>query len=157
MSKRLQYIIIAAAVLLTAVWVGLWFKVRTDCELSERTEIVVNGETRKTLRASLSGFYPGKSESYTIVLTGAEDYDVTLEFLEGTESVLSEYITVRITTDEVRVEKELSELTEIGAIELGRQAKEIVLEYTLSESAGNEAQGASASFELEIRAKNHEE
>lgn len=156
MKKKLTLILILACVVMAFTGVVMYAVLQGHGNLKEHTVIELNGETRKNLKAELTGFYPGNEQSYKITLTGeeSENYAVTLNFYEDKKGgTLENYLTVTITTKDVKVEKQLKELLDGEKLELGKNASEITIAYFMSEDADNEAQGATADFYIELTAK----
>lgn len=156
MGKKIKIVLIAICVALAFTGVAIWGLVqKSGDELKENTTIKIEGETSKTLHANLSGFYPGASKEYTINLSGdsAKDYEISLSFRDDNSEGLKNYLTVEIVTGEKSIEKSLSELLEGKEITLGKNATEIKIAYSMPTETGNEAQGASAAFYIDLKAK----
>lgn len=118
--------------------------------------IEIESDTVKTLKAELTGFYPGSVQEYTIALTNvlSDDYEVTLSFRDEDESAtLKHFLNVTISAQDVRIEKSLDELFSGGAVSLGSNVSEITITYAMPEAVGNEAQGATADFCIDFSAK----
>lgn len=145
-------IICVLALIATAVIVLI---LRNGCGIKDKTVIKVNGETSKTLKAELSGFYPGNTQECTIMLSGtyAENYYITLNFRDDKESNLENYLTVVIKTAERTVAKSLKDLLSGEELILGKNASEINIIYSMPENIGNEAQGTGAVFYIDLTAK----
>lgn len=155
MSKRLNIILIAACVLMTVFGSVISSVMNAQSDLKENTVIKVNGETDKTLKAELSGFYPGCEKEYIIVLKGslASESCVTLEFRNGENNGgLENYINVKITAGEITVEKPLKDLFDGNKIDFGSKVSEIKITYAMPENTGNEAQGTTAFFYIDVTA-----
>lgn len=159
MNKRLKPILILVCVVMAFTGIVIWAVLQDQNNLKERTVIKLNGETSKTLKAELSGLYPGNEQEYKIILNGelAEDYEITLNFSNDENSgALENYLIVTITTKDVTIQKQLKELLDGEKIELGGNANEITIVYAMPEDTGNEAQGATADFYINLTAKNRE-
>ncbi len=157
MNKKLMIILIFVSVALTIIGIATWNVMRSGENLEEHTVITVNGETSKTLKAALSDFYPGNTQEYSISLEGGsvENYYVTLNFRNDEKSgSLVEFLTVKISTKEFTTEKTLKELLDGDGVMLGQNANEIKISYTMSENVGNEAQGTTALFYIDLMVKN---
>lgn len=125
--------------------------------LEEHTVIELSGETSKTLKAELTGFYPGSTQQYVVTLNGewADEYVITLNFRDDSSSgALENYLIVTIATKEVTIEKQLKELLDGGKVELGKNANEITITYAMPNDTGNEAQSTTADFYIDLTAKN---
>lgn len=156
MNKRLKLILILVCVVMAFTGIVIWAVFQEQNTLKEHTVIELNGETSKTLKADLTGFYPGSEREYAITLTGefAENYEITLNFRNDKHSgELENYLTVTITTKNVTIQKQLKELLDGEEIELGNDANEITITYVMPEDTGNEAQGATADFYIDLTAK----
>lgn len=146
-------------VALSFTGIGLRFALLAETKLEEHTEISLRGETNTTLSAELSGFYPGSEQEYEIALTGegAGDYYVSLNFRADARSGgLEEYLNVRILAGDFTTEKNLKELLDGEALDLGRGAEEIRLVYAMPANTGNEAQGTVTEFLIDVIASNAE-
>lgn len=157
MKKRLMFILMLACMLTAFTGIVIWTVMQEESNLEENTVIELNGETSKSLKAELVGFYPGCECEYSIALKGdlSENYYVEINFRSGGESGgLESYLVVRIATSGVTVEKRLAELLDGGRIELGKNANKITITYVMPSDVGNEAQGSSAAFYVDVSAKN---
>ncbi len=159
MRKKIGYIFTLAVVAMTVVGVLLWVNIKDNGNLKGNTTITFGGETTKTLKAEISGFYPGKSADYTIEITdkGAADYDVSLVFrknekVKPEKNTLGKYVNVRIVAGEKTFEGNLEELFGGETVNLGRDSQKIIITYTMPLEIGNEAQGAEARFFIDITA-----
>lgn len=154
-TNRLKYVIIIISIVLTLTGVVILGLLQNNNNLEENTVIEVNGETSKTLKAEIKGLYPGKTEEYTILLKGdsTEEYSITLNFFDDNGGELKKYIVVRIETNNNSIEKSLEELLEGELISLGQGVTEITILYTMPIDVGDEAQGASIVFYVELNAK----
>lgn len=156
MNKKLKLILILVCVVMTFTGIVLWAFLQQD-GLKERTVIKINGETSKTLKAELTDFYPECEQEYKIILSGAsaENYAITLNFRNDKNSgALENYLTVTITTKTVTISKQLSELLNGESVKLGKNANEITITYAMPAATGNEAQGTTADFYIDLTAKN---
>lgn len=156
MNKKIKYILIIVSAVLALTGMVIWGVMSKENVLKDNTVIEIDGETSKTLKAEISGFYPGKSEEYVIRLTGsgASDYEVSLNFKDDNGGSLKNYLTVTITTADTTVEKPLKEILSTGEISLGKNATEIHIKYTMPEEVGNEAKETSVTFYIELTATN---
>lgn len=157
MRKKVMMLLTIACVALTAASITIWCVLNSQSDLEQNTEVTVNGETKKTFKAELEDFYPGKAQDYKITLSGdlAEHYVVTLKFRDDNKhGELENYIIVKIATKEKRIEKPLADLLKGEDVVLGSNANEITITYEMRVDAGNESQGTAASFFLELHAKN---
>lgn len=157
MRKKVGYILTIAVVAMTVIGVLLWFNIKGDGNLKDKTTVTFGGETTKTLKAEIAGFYPGKSADYTIEISdkNAADYNVSLVFrknedVEPEKNTLGNYLTVRIVAGDVTFEKNLNELFGGETINLGRNSQKITITYTMPLEIGNEAQGAEARFFIDL-------
>lgn len=157
MKKRLMFVLMLVCVVMSFTGIVIWFVLQGESNLEENTVIDLNGETSKSLKAELAGFYPGCEREYSIVLKGdlSDDYYVELDFRSDSESGgLESYLVVTIKTDSVTIERQLRDLLDNGKIELGKNANEITIIYAMPGDVGNEAQGTSATFYVDVSAKN---
>lgn len=154
-GNKLKYILIIISIILTLSGVVLVVTMQNDNQLKDNTVIEIDGGTTKTLKAEIEGLYPGKTEEYIISFTGenTKDYLITLDFNGDDNGNLKNFIEVKIETNESLINKTLSELLEGDFISLGMGVTEIKISYTLPIEIGNEAQGASVVFYIELEAK----
>ena len=157
MSKgdKLKYIIIIISIVLTLTGVVIFGVLKNNDNLDKTTVVKLNGEISKTLKAEVKGLYPGKTEEYKILLEGsdAEEFFITLKFFGDDGGKLKDHVDVGIVTDNVSVEKPLSELLDGELISLGQGLTEIKILYTMPIDTGDEIQGESVSFKIELNAK----
>lgn len=148
--------IVLLCVAMASTGVVTWAITQKDTELEEETVVEINDESENTLKANLSGFYPGSEQEYVVKLTGdGSEYSVTLKFRNDNENGrLEEYLTVKIEANGNVIEKPLSEALDGEEISLGKGISEIKIIYAMSEETGNEAQGTTANFYIDITAKN---
>ncbi len=157
MNKKLSIALILVCVVLAVSGVVVWCVLQNQNNLKTNTVIEINGETSKTLKAELTGFYPGNEQEYKIILKGdsSENYIVTLNFRNDEKhGTLENYLTVKITTKNKTIEKDLKDLLDGEKVELGKNANEICISYAMPENTGNEAQGTTAAFYIDLTAKN---
>lgn len=157
-KNSIKIILILVSVAMAFAGVVIWSAQEKDV-LKEDTVIEISGETNKTLKAELAGFYPGGEKEYVISLSGdsASEYDITLTFRddEDTESGdLENYLTVKITTEEITIEKTLKELLQGETLALGKTSDGIKIVYAMPQEIGNESQGTTADFYIDFTAKN---
>lgn len=157
MDKRLKLILILVCVVMTFIGIVLLAVLQEQDSLKEHTVIELNGETSKTLKAELTDFYPGIKQEYKIILNGesVENYQITLNFRNDKNSGdLKNYLTVTITTKDVTIQKQLKDLLDGDKVELGNNSNEITIVYAMPEDTGNEAQGTTAEFYIDLTASN---
>lgn len=154
-GNKLKYILIIISIIITLTGVVLLGAMQNNNILKENTVIKLDGETSKTLKAEIKGLYPGKTEDYVISFTGddAENYFISLDFNNGNDGNLKNYIEVEIATNDSTIEKSLNELLEGDLVSLGSGVTEITISYTMPIDVGNEAQGESVVFYIELEAK----
>ncbi len=157
-SNRLMYVIIIISIVLTLTGVVIWRILQNNGNLEENTVIEINGETSKTLKADIKGLYPGQTVDCLVSLTGdvAEDYLVSLKFFGDDGGELKKYVLVEIATNNGSIEKSLQELLNGEVVSLGQGITEITISYTMPIDTGDEAQGTSVVFYVELNAKNVE-
>ena len=163
MRRKIGYILTIAVVAMTVIGVLLWFNIKDEGNLKDKTTVTFNGETTKTLKAEIAGFYPGKSADYTIEISdkGAADYNVSLVFrkngdVEPEKNTLGNYLNVTIVAGDVTIEKNLNELFGGEKINLGRNSQKITITYAMPLEIGNEAQGAETRFFIDLTASENE-
>ncbi len=154
-GNKLKFILIIISIILTLTGVVLFTTIHDNNELKENTVIEIDGATTKTLKAKIDRLYPGKTEDYVISFTGdnIKDYLITLDFNGDNDGTLKNFIEVKIKTNESSINKTLNELLEGDLISLGTGVTEITISYTMPIEVGNEAQGVSVVFYIELEAK----
>ncbi len=157
-GNKLKYIMIIISIVITLCGVVIFGRLQNNNNLEQNTVIEINGETSKTLKAQIKGLYPGKTEEYTILLKGdsTEEYAITLKFFGDDGGKLKNYLVVEIVTENNAIEKPLQELLNGDFISLGQGVSKIRISYTMPFDTGDEAQGVSVAFYLELNAKNVE-
>ncbi len=154
-GNKIKYILIIISIISTLACVGLFITINDINYLNKNTVINVNGETNLTLKAEINGLYPGKTEDYVVSFASdnENDYFITLNFKGSNDGKLKNFIKVEIKTENSVINKTLLELLNGELISLGIGVKEITISYTMPIDVGNEAQGTSISFNVEIEAK----
>ncbi|MBO5889289.1 MAG: hypothetical protein J6Q58_04030 [Clostridia bacterium] len=154
-GNKLKFILIIISIILTLTGVVLFATIQDNNELKENTVIEIDEATTKTLKAEIDGLYPGKTEEYVISFTGdnIKDYLITLDFNGDNDGTLKNFIEVEIKTNESSINKTLNELLEGNLISLGTGVTEITISYTMPIEVGNEAQGVSVVFYIELEVK----
>ena len=157
-GNKLKYIMIIISIVITLCGVVIFGRLQNNNNLEQNTVIAINGETSKTLKAQIKGLYPGKTEEYTILFKGdsTEEYAITLKFFGDDGGKLKNYLVVEIVTENNAIEKPLQELLNGDLISLGQGVSKIRISYTMPFDTGDEAQGVSVAFYLELNAKNVE-
>ncbi len=156
MSKKVKIILTLACVAMAFIGVIVLLVLSNGNKLLEHTTITIKGETTKTLSAEIKDLYPGSVSEYEIVLEGdhPEEFYITLSFREKSNGKLKDYIGVKIETDNVTIEKSLKDLLDgKEKLSLGQNSTNIKITYTMSESAGNETQGADINFYIDLTTK----
>lgn len=156
--NKMKVVLILVCVVMAFTGVGIYASLQSQSKLEAHTQINVEGETTsKTLKATLTGFYPGCTQEYKISLTGdlADNYNVTMSFRnDKKQGGLENYITVVISTADFKLEKPLKDLLKGDTIQLGANASEITIAYTMPAETGDEAQGTTCDFYVDVTAKN---
>lgn len=67
---------------------------------------------------------------------------------------MKNYVSVEIRTENVTINKTLSELLDGETVSLGDCVNDITICYTMSADAGNESQGSDIVFFIDLNAKN---
>lgn len=111
-----------------------------------------SGVTHAELKFSANGLLPAESREYSVVLQAKTSgtYNVTLEFV-GENSILGDFVDVTVEYDGGKAEHSLAEMLNGETVEFTCEiAKKSAIKiiYTMPEETGNEAQGASADFDI---------
>lgn len=155
--NKMKVVLILVCVVMAFTGVGIYASLQSESQLEANTQITVDGNTSKTFKAQLTGFYPGCTQEYKISLTGdlADNYNVTMSFRnDKKQGGLENYITVVISAADFKLEKPLKDLLDGESIDLGTNANEITIAYTMPTEAGNEAQATTCDFYVDVTAKN---
>lgn len=159
MVKKVQLILVFVCVAMAFGGIAFYGVLQTENNLEENVIVYVDGDTHETFKAELTGFYPGKSQEYTITFNGelTDNYRITVDFIDDKKvCTLEDYLEVTILTSDLKIEKTLKELLDGDEIELGVVATEIKFIYHMPEAMGNEAQGTTADFYLSVTATNNQ-
>ncbi len=156
MSRKVKIILTLACVAMAFIGVIVFLVLSDGNKLLEHTTITLRGETTKTLAVEITDLHPCGASEYEITLSGdrPEEFYITLAFGGKSDGKLKEYIDVKIETDNVTIEKSLKELLDgKEELSLGQNSTNIKITYAMSESAGNETQGADIEFYIDLTAK----
>ena len=159
-----KFVCIAVAVLAVLIVVGavLSSHFLTSSINKEIFEITLTEEKTEAVEFNDLRLLPGEEAKYTVLLTGkaTDKYNVEIVFSEKAESPLKDYVYVEITFEKETIcSKPLSELLAgealILSLDLKRnEKKNLEIIYRMPDEIGNEAQSASADFELLITSTN---
>ncbi len=153
MNKIVKIILIVVSAAMTFTGVLLYFVVSKNNTLMKDTTITLRENTTKTLKAEIKDIVPDTKNEYVINLTGESKSDliVTLAFRIKNDGELKNFIHVEITTNDKTIQKSLDELLKGDKIELGANVNKIKIVYAMPATVGNEAQGKSISFYIDIK------
>ena len=153
--NKLKFLTIIFSIVLTLFGIVILGTLKNNSDLKNQTDINLNGETVKTLEMNIDGFYPGKTVDYNITLNGdaTNDYIVSLKFYNDNGGALKKYLNVKITTNNETLIKPLEDFLQSNSICLGNSVTKINISYTMPIETGDEAQGASVTFFVELNAK----
>lgn len=159
MTKKFEYVLIfflAALVIAGIVLTTIILANRTTV----RENIILSGDgvTQKELNVELGAMYPGESAEYTVDLrnTAEKRYNITLSFNPGKTVTLAEYIDLEISYGNTTLKNAFlsdflygEELTFV----METDTETLVFRYLMPLSVGNEAQSATAEFDIIIQAQ----
>lgn len=154
MKKTTAYILICLLIVMSLVGILIWATLdkKTDEKQAADIEITLDGNTTENLKVDFTDICPGTEKQYVIRLKAenAKDYSIVLKFVG--DGKIKDYIDVEITTDGENLAEGSKKLAELlgGDISLGKGATEITIKYSMPLQTGNEAQGAEASFDIEL-------
>ncbi len=159
MKKSVLYIAcVLVATVSIAIFGGRWlYENRTTYDVE--TELVLEGNVRKTRSVYLEEFYPTYSTSYPLKITGEVNMQVRISFEEKGACALAPYVDVEILHEGVsRGKGKLSEYLSgqtvafYAAFETqASQTLEIV--YSMGEEVGDEAQDTVAKFDVVVESE----
>lgn len=161
MTRKLAYAltIIMTIVVICGIVLGVYLLKNRD----DFTKNITLGDktVEEEIDVSLSGFYPGSSQAYSVKFGGAsvEGYKVSLGFDEDGDCTLAQFIVLTITLNGEKVtEDKLDKFIggegcsfALSSSENG--GAELKLEYSMPEDVGNEAQGTVAEFVVTVTAE----
>lgn len=157
MSRKWIYrILTLTAVALIAGGCVLVYYLINIPSLDNVATISLKENESKTLKVDLSELYPGSKSEYKINIgyEYTDDMRLTMQF-DGANDAgsLADYLTVSFSSESVEYQKSLAEaFSSPTAYDMGVGVKTITIDYSMSEDAGNETQGAYADFDLILRA-----
>ncbi len=153
--NKLKFLTIIFSIVLTLFGIVILGTLKNNSDLNNQTTINLNGETVETLKMDIDGFYPGKTVDYNITLNGdaTNDYIVSLKFYNDNGGALKKYLNVKITANNETLTKPLEDFLTGNSIYVGNGVKKITISYMMPIETGDEAQGASVSFFVELNAK----
>ena len=163
MRKRYAALIIVLALVISVLTGVFVYQYMQDETANFEEEIVfsLDGETQKKLSVTDLNLIPGQEKECKITLNASNvgDYVISVEFKKQSNGRLDEYLDVVI---EVKGTSQTRPLNEVFSTSGGKAitftidagASEILtIRYIMPETVGDEAQGASCSFEVVFTAK----
>lgn len=149
--KTVSRIIIAVLAVAIAVGIAVICIVLTTNN-SIKIKLDDSGVTQAELKFSANGLEPTESREYSILLQASSSgtYNVTLEFV-GEKSILGDFVDVTVEYEGGKAENSLANLLNGETVEFTCEITKksaIKIIYTMPEDTGNEAQGASADFDI---------
>lgn len=160
-SNLMRVVLIAASILII-VGVTLMTLMLTTADDRNVIKISIDDGQAGVVEFENLALTPGGSSEYNIELkqSGADNYMLTLDFIETAESPLKEFAYVRIVSDDqVVCDKLLANAFEDESIVLPvdfrkDQNTKLTVIYYLPIDVGNEAKKAEAFFKLQLTAGN---
>lgn len=155
-SRKIFLILIICLLTVTAAGVSLAVYVgKTNNDFEKNVTVDGDGVTTDTLEIKGLGLYPGGSRTYTVNIKGTSGaYTVALAFRDKDSAALKAYIAVSITAGNETGTYRLADLLNgepvMRACTLGGEGDRLTIEYAMDATAGNETQGATADFDVEI-------
>ncbi len=156
-KNRAAYAVVLILAVLTVSGVILGFSIlKAHKNTDVQATIEIDGDTRETLGVSLTGFYPGRKQEYTLnlVYNVKEEYETTLIFEKTDGGSLENYIKTEIEVAGEQIDSGLLE-TYLGGETVSfshRPASskpvKVVIRYTMPLDVGNEAQKTSVDFNI---------
>lgn len=149
--KTVSRIIIAVLAVAIAVGIAIICIVLTTNK-TIKIKLDDSGVTQAELKFSANGLEPAESREYSILLQASTSgtYNVTLEFV-GEKSILGDFVDVTVEYEGGKAENSLANLLNGETVEFTCEITKksaIKIIYTMPEDTGNEAQGASADFDI---------
>lgn len=155
MSNTKKLILIGIINVITIIFAIYYVIINTHQNLKENVEVVINGDLSETFKANIYGLYPGKTLDYNININNkkSKNYEIRMKFHTSDGGLLSDYILVDIKTNDMSIQKNLTELLNGEEVFLGENASTITISYTMPKEVGNESQGTSVSFLIDLLAE----
>lgn len=156
-SKYFSYalFLLVAALTVTTLCVAVWMNFGNRAPSGAIT-LSPDEEPSRELSVTLSDFVPGRTQSTDITLAAAngESFVITLAFTREEESPLADFLTVTISVGDKTIETAtLAAYLDGKTIAFDYVATKdetLTISYTMPETVGDEAQGATADFRLDI-------
>ncbi len=161
MKQVTVYILIISLLLATAGGILIAFAIMQSLDKIKDATILLDGETRQEVTVSLTDFYPGKEEEYTIQLKANEGdyYEIQVDFVTKGNEGLAPFIDLQLCMEsKVLAEGKLDEYLNENKITFGcffdeKESVNLQMIYKMDFSVGNEAQNQEASFSIVIEGK----
>lgn len=154
MKKFKDYLLIILISAMTVAGGAIYYKMTSYTNMEENVDIVIDGNTCETLKANITDLYPGKTSEYFINLINdtEKDYFITIKFYDDDGGLLKNFLLVEIKTENITIQKELKELINGEEINIGKGSSKIIISYTMPKDVGNESQGTSVKFFIDLYA-----
>lgn len=158
-NKKLKYTIIFSSIILIIIIILLLLiLLNRKPKLKDNTIITIDDEVVESYKVEISNFFPGYEKEYkiTFISDDINKYDVSIDFNNPNEGKLKEYLNIVIITKHTYLENTMNNFLTEEEIYLGKGIEEIIIKYKMPEEIGNEAQGTSVKFNLDISITNKE-
>ncbi len=162
MSKKIPdfFILITVFVIMLGLVLGVWVYTSQDKFFNEKT-FVLNDRSQSEFSVDLSDIYPGRTISYKICLKAnkGDYFNITIELDELGESSLADFLGFEIRYEGETIDKaSLKEYVEgkkcnFKADFSEKKTVEVEFVYIMDVGVGDEAQGATADFNIVLSAK----
>lgn len=159
LSNKFKMFLTVASLVVSFAGIGIGIGINSNKDLENNTTVEVEDGKVETLKVEVLDFYPGKKVDYTIKFNNgsAENYYATIDFHNCDDGNLKDYIDVKISDNNNDLFfMKLNEILNEEKLSLGKNIEYISIEYSMPEDVGNEAQGTSVTFFVDIEISNEE-
>lgn len=152
-------ILVLAISVLTGLFVYQYMKDETS-DFEEDIVFSLDGETQKTLSVTDLNMVPGQEKECKITLNASDvgDYVITVNFQKKTSGTLDKYLNAEISVNGTVQTRPLDELFLVDGNAMtftvpAGESEILTITYIMPETVGDEAQGASCSFDVVLTVK----
>ncbi len=163
MRKRYASLIIVLALVISVLTGVFLYQYMQDETGTFEEDIVfsLDGETQKTLSVTDLNLVPGQEKECKITLNASNvgDYVITVDFKKSADGTLDKYLDVELAVKGTSQTRPLEEVLSMGngeaitfTVDAGT-SEILTIRYIMPETVGDEAQGASCSFDVVLTVK----
>ena len=150
-------VLILAVSVLTGVFVYQYMQEET-ATFEEDLTLTLDGEEQKTLSVNGLNLIPGESKDceVTLVASSVGDYVIAVSFKKQSEGTLDQYVNVELSVNGTTQVRPLNEVFATNGGHLitftveASTSEVLTIRYVMPETVGDEAQGATCSFDVTL-------